>query len=171
MKIAKIAALPYLSLEKPMFRFLMVVAFAALNAVPASAQGRVRVGVLECITQPSIGAIVGSIREMDCVFKPTSGRDENYSGTQTKIGIDIGVQARAALVWAVFAPTVDRRPGELQGTYAGVSADASVGLGLGANVLLGGSSRTVVLQPLSLEGQIGAGVSAGVSALTLNFLP
>ncbi len=157
-----------------MARVLFVTLFALLSAfpaTPASAQGRIRVGILECITQPSIGAIVGSVREMDCVFKPTSGRDENYAGTQAKIGIDIGVQARAALAWAVFAPTVDRRPGELQGTYAGVSADAAVGLGLGANVLLGGSSRTVVLQPLSVEGQIGVGVSAGVSSLKLDFLP
>lgn len=154
-----------------MNRVLLSVLFSFLLAWPASGQGRIRVGILECITQPSIGAIIGSVREMDCVFKPTSGRHENYSGTQAKIGIDIGVQARAALVWAVFAPTVDRRPGELQGTYSGVSADAAVGLGLGANVLLGGSSRTIVLQPLSLEGQVGAGFSAGVSSLTLNFIP
>lgn len=154
-----------------MFRILLIALFAVVSALPASAQGRIRVGVLECITQPSIGAIVGSVREMDCVFKPTSGRDENYAGTQAKIGIDIGVQARAAILWGVFAPTVDRRPGELQGTYAGVSADAAVGLGLGANVLLGGSSRTIVLQPLSVEGQIGAGISAGITSLTLNFIP
>jgi hypothetical protein len=154
-----------------MVRVLLAVLFAVLSVLPASSQGRIRVGVLECVTQPSIGAIVGSVREMDCVFKPSSGRNENYSGTQAKIGIDIGVQARAAIIWAVFAPTVDRRPGELQGTYTGVSADAAIGLGLGANVLLGGSSRTIVLQPLSLEGQIGAGISAGVSALTLNFIP
>lgn len=155
-----------------MVRVLFAAALLAVVSVSsASAQGRLRVGVLECITQPSIGAIIGSVREMDCVFKPTSGRDENYAGTQAKIGIDIGVQARAALVWAVFAPTVDRRPGELQGTYAGISADAAIGLGLGANVLLGGSSRTIVLQPLSLEGQIGAGISAGVTSLSLNFIP
>lgn len=154
-----------------MVRVPLIALMAMVLALPASAQGRIRVGLLECITQPSIGAIVGSIREMDCVFKPTSGRNENYAGTQAKIGIDITIQARAALVWAVFAPTVDRRPGELQGNYAGVSADAAVGLGLGAHVLLGGSSRTIVLQPLSLEGQIGAGISAGISSLTLNFIP
>jgi hypothetical protein len=158
-----------------MFRVLTFTAVAILSALPlynsAHAQGRVQVGVLECIVQPSIGAIIGKVREMDCVFKPTTGRDENYSGTQAVLGIDIGVQAKAGLAWAVFAPTVDRRPGELQGTYAGVSADAAVGLGLGANVLLGGSSRTVVLQPLSVEGQIGIGISAGVSSLKLDFLP
>lgn len=154
-----------------MYRLLFVILCAVMTTATASAQGRVRVGVLECVTHPSIGAVIGSVREMDCAFKPTSGRDENYAGTQAKIGIDIGVQAGAALAWVVFAPTVDRRPGELQGTYAGVSADAALGLGLGANVLLGGSSRTIILQPLSLEGQIGAGFSAGVSALTLNFIP
>lgn len=155
-----------------MYRFLTAVFLAVVSTLPVSAQeGRIRVGVLECIVKPSIGAVIGSIRDMDCVFKPVSGRNENYAGTQGVIGIDIGVTATAALAWAVFAPTTDRQPGELQGNYGGVAADAAVGLGLGTNILLGGSSRTIVLQPISVEGQIGVGISAGVTGLKLDFIP
>jgi hypothetical protein len=70
------------------------------------------------------------------------------------------------MVWAVFAPTT-RRIGALAGNYAGASAEATVGAGLGANVLLGGSDRTIALQPLSVQGQAGLNVAAGVTELIL----
>jgi hypothetical protein len=40
--------------------------------------------------------------------------------------------------------------------------------GLGANVLVGGSSQTVALQPLSVQGQIGLDIAAGVGSLDLH---
>ena len=81
------------------------------------------------------------------------------------------MQAGAAIAWAVLAPTTQLGAGALAGTYAGVSADAAAGLGVGANALVGGSNNTVTLQPLSVEGQVGVSVALGVSALTLTFLP
>ena len=57
--------------------------------------------------------------------------------------------------------------GVLRGTYVGASGNASFGLGLGANVLVGGSHRTISLQPLSVEGQIGINLALGVARLTL----
>jgi hypothetical protein len=74
-------------------------------------------------------------------------------------------------LWGVFAPTRQVGPGELAGTYAGVSADAAAGLGVGANALIGGSNNTITLQPLSVEGQIGVSAAIGLSALTLTYLP
>jgi hypothetical protein len=144
---------------------------AAITAAPAIAQSRIQTGVLECLSNPTFGVIVGSVRTMTCVFKPTQGFEQIYSGTRARVGLDLGFQAGAAIAWAVFAPTVQVRPGELAGTYAGVSADAAAGLGVGANALIGGSNNTVALQPLSLEGQVGINVALGVSALSLTYLP
>jgi hypothetical protein len=144
---------------------------AAITAAPAIAQSRIQTGVLECLSNPTFGVIVGSVRTMTCVFKSTQGFEQIYSGTRARVGLDLGFQAGAAVAWAVFAPTVQVRPGELAGTYAGVSADAAAGLGVGANALIGGSNNTVALQPLSLEGQLGINVALGVSALSLTYLP
>jgi hypothetical protein len=150
---------------------VLIATIAAIAASPAAAQSRVQTGVLECLSNPTFGVIVGSVRTMTCVFKPAQGMDQIYSGTRARVGLDLGFQAGAAIAWAVFAPTVQVRPGELAGTYAGVSADAAAGLGVGANALIGGSNNTVALQPLSLEGQVGVNVALGVSALTLTYLP
>jgi Protein of unknown function (DUF992) len=154
-----------------MNRLALLAALMVIFATPSAAQNRVQSGVLECLSNPTFGAIVGSVRTMNCVFKPAQGREQYYSGTQARVGIDLGVQAGAAILWAVFAPTRQLGPGELQGTFAGVSADAAAGLGVGANVLVGGSNNTVTLQPLSVEGQIGISAALGVSALTLTYLP
>jgi hypothetical protein len=154
-----------------MKRLAFLAALMIILATPSAAQNRVQTGVLECLSNPTFGAIVGSVRTMNCVFKPAQGREQYYSGTQARVGIDLGVQAGAAILWAVFAPTRQLGPGELQGTFAGVSADAAAVLGVGANVLVGGSNSTVTLQPLSVEGQIGISAALGVSALTLTYLP
>jgi hypothetical protein len=152
-------------------RIVLTAVLTAAVTVPAAAQSRVQSGVLECLSNPTFGIVVGSVRTMTCVCKPTQGLEQHYSGTRTRIGLDLGIQAGAAILWAVLAPTNQLRQGELAGTYAGVSADAAAGLGVGANALIGGSNNTVALQPLSLEGQLGVNLALGVSALTLTYLP
>jgi hypothetical protein len=67
----------------------------------------------------------------------------------------------------VFAPTNRVGPGDLAGTYGGVAASATVGVGLGANALVGGSNNTIALQPVSLQGQTGLSVAAGIAGLEL----
>jgi hypothetical protein len=67
----------------------------------------------------------------------------------------------------VFAPTTGLAPGALAGSYAGATASATVGVGAGANVLIGGSNRTISLQPVSIEGNTGLNVAAGIGAITL----
>jgi hypothetical protein len=71
----------------------------------------------------------------------------------------------------VLAPTSDLAPGALAGEFAGATASATVGVGAGANVLVGGSSRTISLQPLSLEGSTGLNVAAGIGAISLRYEP
>jgi hypothetical protein len=94
---------------------------------------------------------------------------EYYTGSISKLGIDIGVTAGGVMVWLVFAPT-NRPTGALAGSYAGAAAEATIVAGIGANALLGGSNRTVALQPLSLQGQAGLNVAAGVAGLELRFV-
>jgi hypothetical protein len=112
--------------------------------------------------------IVGSRQHLRCVFRSSAtGRQYSYSGTISRIGLDVGITGGGRLFWGVFAPTSHVGYGVLRGTYVGASGNASFGLGLGANVLVGGSHRTISLQPLSVEGQIGVNLALGVARLTL----
>jgi Protein of unknown function (DUF992) len=125
-----------------------------------------RAGVLTCDVSAGLRLILGSQKEVSCAFAPEGpGRREDYDGTITKFGLDLGIIGGAVMVWAVFTSTA--APGFLAGDYAGVSGEASVGVGLGANVLVGGSNRTATLQPLSVQGQIGLNFAVGVAALHL----
>lgn len=152
---------------KKILSALAVTTTAALAAAaPANADARVEIGVLRCSVEGGVGLIVGSSKGMDCVFHHR-GIDERYRGNVTKIGIDIGFTRRTEIAWAVLATTARIPPASLAGRYAGVSAEATVGLGVGANALIGGSRRSVILQPLSVQGQKGLNIAAGVAGLSL----
>ncbi len=114
-----------------------------------------------------VGLIITSQRELICNFRNSRGEWEVYTGAIRKFGLDIGATAGGQIVWAVFAPSGRYTRGALAGTYSGASAEASVVAGLGANVLLGGSNRSFALQPVSLQGQTGLNVAAGVASLEL----
>ena len=139
---------------------------AILLSDPSAAQ-QTRAGVLTCDVSAGLGLILGSQKELSCAFAPTgSGRREDYDSVIIKFGLDLGITGGGVMVWEVFTRTV-AGPGFLAGDYAGVSGEASVGAGLGANVLVGGSDRTVTLQPVSVQGQIGLNFAVGVAALHL----
>lgn len=142
----------------------MIVASAV--TMPAVAQQRVKVGTLTCDVSGGIGMIVASQKTMACNFLPSKGGREAYVGSISKLGLDVGATTGGRMVWAVYAPT-SRIGGALAGSYAGASAEATVGAGLGANVLVGGSDRTISLQPLSVQGQTGLNLAAGVAGLEL----
>lgn len=142
--------------------------------VPAGAQSPwTQVGGLSCTLAPTIGLIVLSQQKMACQFTPNQAGwpAQNYAGAMTTIGIDLGAIAGGVLGWAVFASTVGQASGGLAGTYVGASGEVTVGLGAGANVLVGGSARSVALQPLSLQGTAGLNVQLGVSSLELMAVP
>jgi hypothetical protein len=142
---------------------------AALLAatVPAQAQDRVQVGTLACSISAGIGLIVASQRNVSCTFKPDNGPPEAYTGTMTIIGVDVGFTTGSAMVWGVFAGT-SRYVGMLSGTYVGATAQATAVAGVGANALVGGSNRSVALQPLSVQGQLGLNAAGGIGALDLH---
>ena len=136
----------------------------------AAAQDRVQAGTLVCNTSVDIGVIVGSREALNCTFTPSlPGPIQIYSGTITKLGLDLGATARGVIVWVVYAPS-SGPIGALAGTYAGADADASIGAGLGANVLVGGSNRTIALQPVSVQGQVGVNLAVGFAELQLHFV-
>jgi hypothetical protein len=148
---------------------LLVLSTAALAMMlgPAAAQSRVKAGTLTCNVSGGTGLIVASNKQLRCTFSPVEGRRrERYVGVIRKFGLDVGSTSGGQLVWAVYAPTTARR-GALAGTYVGATAEATVGAGLGANALIGGSGRTVALQPVSVQGQAGLNVAAGVADLEL----
>ncbi len=141
--------------------------FAARKvAAPQDGNERVEVGVLNCQVEGGAGFIFGSSKDLRCRFN-RPGSDEYYVGSISKFGIDIGFTARSIIAWAVFAPTDDVAPGALVGNYQGVSGQATLGVGIGANALVGGSDNTVVLQPVSAQVQQGLNVAVGIASLKL----
>jgi hypothetical protein len=141
------------------------IAATAFVAGPQAAT-RVEVGVLTCTAASSMGFVVGSTRELRCRFN-RQGKDEFYTGTIQKFGLDLGTTQKAQIAWAVLAPTANLPPRSLVGSYGGVSAEATVGVGVGANALIGGSAKSIVLQPLSVQSQQGLNIAAGVASLQL----
>lgn len=149
------------------FAALAVAAVAALPGPTMAQANRTKVGTLTCDVSGGIGMIITSSKDVTCMFRPTrAGRREVYVGSITKFGLDIGATTRGEMIWAVYAPS-SRRFGALAGHYGGASGEATVGAGLGANVLVGGSDRTVALQPVSVQGQTGLNLAVGVASLDL----
>ena len=146
---------------------IALAASIALVTAVAPAAARAKIGVLTCRVSPGVGLIIGSSKRLACDFAPTGYRGEHYVGSINKIGVDLGFTTGGVIVWSVFAATSGYSHHALAGRYAGASAEASLVAGLGANVLLGGSGRSVALQPVSVQGNTGIDVAAGITGLTL----
>jgi hypothetical protein len=145
--------------------------FAAAAAIVAQAVAdtpKVAVGTLTCHGHGGVGLIFGSKEHMRCEFQTAiSGRVFPYNASITQVGLDIGFTGESTLVWTVLGSTTDLPGDALEGGYGGVTAGATVGVGGSANVLVGGSGQSIVLQPLSVQGNTGLNLSAGVAGLTL----
>ena len=152
-------------------RQLLAAAVLALFVMPASAQSGkpwTQVGMLTCKLNPSIGFIVAGHQSMECRYVPGAGGSaQAYEGALNTVGLDLGVIGGGVMNWAVLAPTDGIAAGALAGDYVGASADASFIVGVGTNVLIGGSNRTLALQPISVEGAVGANLIGGLSSLKL----
>jgi len=147
-------------------------ALALVFAAPASASPNgVKVGILTCQVESGWGYVLGSSKNIDCNYRPNRGASDRYTGSISKFGVDIGYTDHGVIVWDVVAPTSDTRPGALEGGYAGATASATVGAGVGANVLLGGFDKSIALQPVSVEGNTGLDISAGIGAMRLKSAP
>jgi hypothetical protein len=152
-----------------------IVAGAVLTTLVASFTGanaqqpmqRVQVGILECRGGASIGFIVGSVTNLGCVLRVEGMPEDRYVATIRKVGVDLGITQESALAWGVYAPVARLGPGDLSGNYAGAQGSAAVGVGVGGNALVGGSNNSIALQPVSVQGQVGLSVAAGLESLEL----
>ena len=140
----------------------LVASFAGANALPA-----VRAGVLQCQGGQNVGFVIGSVTSLECVFQSEGRRPEPYIAIVRRFGLDLGITDRTRLTWAVNAPTSRVGYGDLAGNYGGVGANASVGVGFGGNFLVGGPENSYALQPISVQGQTGLNVAAGVAGIEL----
>ena len=149
--------------------FALAQAPAAPGTAPAASQSGVNVGSLQCKVAGGMGFIFGSSKDIDCLLVRTDGAAEHYAGSINRYGIDIGFTKEAHIIWLVFSPgKVD--PGALTGGYVGATAQATVGVGGGANVLIGGGNKQISLQPVSVEGSVGLNVAAGVAEVELKYV-
>lgn len=151
---------------RPVRIALVGVALAVASVTAADAQSRIRVGVLDCRGGTNVGMILGSTTTLGCVFNG-GARGERYVARVSRIGLDIGITQNVDMAWVVYAPTQRVGRGDLAGNYAGAAANATVGIGGGANLLVGGSANSFALQPLSLQGQTGLNLAVGVTSLQL----
>jgi hypothetical protein len=147
----------------------LAVTLAMMTGAGAAVAGAgVKVGTLICDVSGGIGLILGSKKSMRCTYSRASdGREEYYSGSISKFGLDIGVTTQQTMAWVVVAPG-EVGAGALAGRYVGATAEATVAVGAGANVLVGGLDNTIALQPLSVQGQTGLNIAAGVADLRLD---
>jgi hypothetical protein len=132
-------------------------------------RGGVRIGYLDCRIGGGVGYVIGSAKEADCAFTSTMGSEpiDRYTGAVRKMGVDLGFTTRSRMIWAVFAPTAGYHHGSLAGLYQGASAEATLGAGIGANILVGGTSGSIHLQTVSVTGQLGLNVAATGTSMTL----
>jgi hypothetical protein len=135
---------------------------ASANALPA-----VRAGVLQCQGGQNVGFVVGSVTSLECVFQSEGRRPEPYIATVKRIGLDLGITEQTQFSWAVNSPDGRLGYGGLAGSYGGVGANASVGVGFGGNFLVGGPATAYALQPISVQGQTGLNVAAGIAGIEL----
>ncbi len=154
-------------------KWLAALAASALLAVSLGSMAkaeshRTKLGVLSCEVEGGVGLLLGSSKAVNCTFKHANGTVEHYSGRSGKVGLDIGVTGKTYLSWVVFTP-IGNQAGEhaLEGDYIGISAAGALGIGLGANALVGGSGKAIGLQPLSVETTTGVNIAAGVATLSL----
>lgn len=141
-----------------------IVAFA----VPAFGQATIKAGTLTCRGGEGVGLVLGSKKTYDCRYVSASGKfSDDYEASVTRIGLDLGVTKEAVIVWTVFSSSDKLADRALVGNYVGASADVAVGIGGGANVLVGGSNDSIVLQPLSVEGQTGLNLAVGVAEMKI----
>ncbi len=153
------------SVSPPARAVLLGAAFVGLTATASSATP-VQSGVLECNVAPGVGFIIGSSKNLSCVFHPARGRPEYYAGTISRIGVDIGATGPGQFAWGVFTAGPPGRRYALAGDYAGPGVGFALGAGGSANTLVGGNGGSVSLQPFSGT-STGLNLSAGIGTLRL----
>jgi uncharacterized protein DUF992 len=158
-------------MRHPLAAALVIAAMVLpFEAVAEPAQRATQLGTLVCRLGPRVGLVIGSRQRLKCRYTQIgSGRVENYVGRVTRFGLDLGITTGGIMRWRVLARTRGQQNGALSGQYVGASADASLGVGIGGKFLIGGTRRSIMLQPVSVVAKVGVNIAAGVTGLNLRF--
>lgn len=143
---------------------------AAFSPGIATAQS-LKAGILKCHLSGGVGMILMENQSLDCVFKGQNGARSHYIGRLTNVGANIGISGPGTMIWGVMAASNAVAPGALAGDYLGAQGSVAVGGGVGGAVLVGGSNKTISLQPISVSAGTGLNVSAGIGNLNLQYMP
>ncbi len=143
------------------------VASSQTSQPAASGSAGVQAGFLSCHVASGWGFVIGSSRNLKCVWEPEKGVSYNYTGKVGQFGVDLGYHRSSVLLWTVVAATSDKGAKSLEGTYAGVTAQAAIGVGAGVSALIGGFDKSITLQPIAISGEKGLNAAAGVQTITL----
>ncbi|TLG78696.1 DUF992 domain-containing protein [Methylocystis sp. B8] len=160
-----------------MSRFSLGRAFCAMSfaiaLAPSVAKAQsVQVGTLLCHVSGGVGMILVENQALDCVYVDAQRNPpQHYIGRLTNVGANIGISGPGQMIWTVLAATNSIQPGALAGDYIGAEGSAAVGAGAGAAVLVGGSNKTISLQPVSVSLGTGLNVSAGIGNVSLQYMP
>src|SRR5690625_5150159 len=152
----------------------LALAAAMAGGTAMAEDAGVEIGQLTCKSTATTTAILFTDTHFDCKFASAgkSKRVDHYRGEIKEVGVNLSIKDEVTLIWAVFAPTRQKyAPGQLAGNYVGAGADVSAVVGGGANVLIGGGNDGFQLQPISVEGIKGTGVSLGLERLRLDAVP
>lgn len=148
--------------------FFLMAGLTLCAAGTANAQeANLKAGLLKCYVSGGAGFIIGSTKDLDCKYEGLDGSRDSYRGEISKFGLDIGATGKGVMYWSVLAPTGKLGKRALAGDYGGVTAGAAVGVGAGANAMLGGSNKTVTLQPLSGQVEEGLNLAVGIAEMKL----
>jgi Protein of unknown function (DUF992) len=157
------------------FAIVTVIAMIGISSLASTyAQTSGQTGALKCNVAGGWGLLIGSKKQMTCVYSPSgSGPKYKYTGTIGRLGIDIGRTKKSVMIWGVVASGkksgVALKGDSIAGNYSGIGAEAGVIFGVGANALIGGSGKSIALQPLSVSGHRGTNLALGVQRLKLKF--
>jgi hypothetical protein len=146
---------------------LFLIGLLIFASLPSAAQARFEAGLLTCEVEAGVALIMSSPRDLHCVFHKSDGLNEAYGGTLQSVGAEIGVSGRGVIAWTVIAETRELPPGVLAGEFGGVEAGGAAVVGGRGQVLVGGSRRTITLQPVSVEAEIGLNLAIGVTSMEL----
>jgi hypothetical protein len=159
-----------MSISRNVSRIVAMLAVTFAGAGVASAESA-KVGALQCHISGGTGMILMENQALDCVFRDSAGHSSHYIGRMTNVGVNIGISGPGRLVWAVLAATSDVAPGALAGDYVGAAGSVAVGAGAGGAILVGGSNKTISLQPISVSAETGLNLSAGLGNISLQYMP
>ncbi len=156
-------------MKKILATALAAVVLTSGVGVAHAAGDRIQVGRLACEVEGGVGFLIGSTKAVTCEFIRKGAKTETYTGEIKKLGLDVGITAATHIEWLVFSGSdVKVTHKSLAGTYVGASHEATLGVGLGANWLIGGSKSGFALQPWSVQAQAGLSLTWALAELTLD---